>query len=590
MFLTIRSVLQAALLASFVWAAACRGADVTNPSMTPANSFPDTTIVYAEFEDVGRSIDAILHHPLAKRLQSLPIYHAYQSSDQWNQVQSGVAGFEATMGTPWAEALATLTDGGVGVGLDRSGAIAVVLKSSDEERLQRLVNLLLAILPKKEGAAMPRSREYRGVNAYELKGLLVARTGGTLMMTNRPEMGKAIIDRTLGEGNSLAQSPSYAIARRERVNVDKADVTSLVNGFVDMESIRPLGVGKEIFAEKVNNFFAEVVLGGVLANLRSTSRVNAEIGLDQHGLIARVSAPHRQDWQPPREYFFGDGQVAVAPPLVKVNDRLFAVSAHRDLSQMWLRSGDMLSDQAVDRLAKADSQLSIFFSGRDFGEDILGSFGDDIRLIGRVPPPTDRLPQPSIKLPEFAMEFEMKDVQSTQPELRRIFQSLIGFFNVTGAMNGNPQMDLGSEVMKTDVGNAELYFADFVATEGEADSRSAPIQFNFSPTLAFSGKRMILASSTGFARALIHPDDSIQQRSTSNTMLVVEAAALQAILDRNREQLTVNNMLSKGQTREEANDEIGLLLELVGLLQSLRMDLSFDDSRMVVDAKLQVQP
>ena len=32
-----------------------------------------------------------------------------------------------------------------------------------------------------------------------------------------------------------------------------------------------------------------------------------------------------------------------------------------------------------------------------------------------------------------------------QPELRRTFQSLIGFLNIVGAMNGQPQLDLDME-------------------------------------------------------------------------------------------------------------------------------------------------
>ena len=292
-----------------------------------------------------------------------------------------------------------LSDEGVGVGVDRSGAIGVIVKSTDADRMRRLRNLLLAILPKKAGSSLPIQRDYRGIVAYELKGLLLAQIDRVLMVSNRPEMGKAIVDLTLDQGDSFATSPLYLDATQQIARSSQETVTQVAQGFADMATIRELGIGRNLLVEKTSNFFAEVVLGGVLANLRSTSLVIANVGIDDSGLGVHLTTPHQRDWEAPRKYFFGDDEIAKAPPLAKVNDRVFAASAHRDLSQVWLRSGDLLSDRAVDGLAKADSQLSIFFSGKDFGEDVLGSFGNQIQLVGRVPPSSDQTPRPAIRLP-----------------------------------------------------------------------------------------------------------------------------------------------------------------------------------------------
>ena len=113
---------------------------------------------------------------------------------------------------------------------------------------------------------------------------------------------------------------------------------------------------------------------------------------------------------------------------------------------MWLRAGDLFNEQMNDELAKADSGLTTLFGGKDFGEDILGG-----SRKFRSSSPSNSLPRdsrPAIKLPAFGLVADLKDPAKMQPELRRTFQSVVGFLNIVGAMNGQPQLDLDME--KTD--------------------------------------------------------------------------------------------------------------------------------------------
>ncbi len=243
-------------------------------------------------------------------------------------------------------------------------------------------------------------------------------------------------------------------------------------------------------------------------------------------------------------------------------------------------------DRANDELAVADTQLTTFFSGRDFGEDILGSLESDVQIVGKSQDFTDVLPQPAIKLPTFAIQFRMKNPEETQPELRRVFQSFIGFLNVTGALNGQPQLDLGME----NVGDAQLITATYVPDRDQRESLDAKINFNFSPTLAFAGQRIILSSTTTLARELIALDDVPENATAdpSNTVATVEATTLQQILQANRSQLVANNMLEKGHSKEAAEGEIDLLLELLGFFRDVRLNLDVTDSQMTFDVAVDV--
>lgn len=559
------------------------------PVSEAAELLPDTVVAFAEIADLPSVVSTVMDHPLRQQVMDLPAYSAVLRSDPFRKLQTGITAFESSMGAPWQEALRKLTAGGVTVALDASsdGGVALLMKAADEDSLIRFRGFLLALQLMSGGKESQRG-EYRGFTAYALGDLKMALLGDWLMLVNKPELGKAIIDQYLDrDGSSLSSNARFQLSRE---SVSWESSPPAVFGYLDIASLRSAGVGKPIFNERVDNFFGELVLGGILANIRQAAYATIELDVHQQGLHLRVATPHDRGWEAPREYYFGDTkQHASAPPLLDLSERLFAISAHRDLSQLWLRSGDLLSERAVDQLAKADTQLTTFFAGRDFGEDILGSLESDIQVVGSSQDFTDRLPRPAIELPAFALQFRMKDAESTQPELRRIFQSFIGFLNITGAMNGQPQLDLGMQ----SVGEATLYTSTYIPELDAQKSERAPIQFNFSPTIAFVGERFILSSSTSLARELVgKPDDLSRQHSDTrdsvNTWAVVEAQTLRDILENNRSQLVANNMLEKANSKEAAEAEIDLLMTLMSYLRSGNLKLNVSDSHMQLEFDIAV--
>lgn len=562
-----------------------RGADCVTSEL-----LPQSIIACAEISDVGGVLETVLNHPLRAKLEAMPAYDGFITSGAPGQLQMGVRAFEASMGKPWQEALDTLTDRGVTVALDASdGGVAILVHSSDAELLERFRGFILAL--RQMQGATAKQGDYRGFMA-DLVGddVKLVRMHDWLLVTNNSELGKSIIDQYLDrDDETLASKETYLAARK---NLEGSAEHRVATAFLDIKTLRDAGVAKDIFAEKIDNFVGEVALGGVLANLRHTPYVTGQFHLTTAGLSLQLTAPHQREWEAPREYFFGEPELAAAPPLLNVPNRVFALSTHRDLSQMWLRAGELLTEKGNDQLAVADTTLTTFFSGRDFGEDILGSLDSDVQLVGMEQDFTDVLPQPAIKLPAFALQFRMKDAAETKPELRRIFQSFVGFLNVVGAMNGQPPLDLGME----SIGEADLVTATYVPDRDERESRSAKIQFNFSPTVAFDGDRIIIASSTPIARKLIEPNSDSENTNEveaavqdSNTAARLDVPPLKRILESNRSQLVANSMLEKGHGKEAAEAEIGLLLELLGFFRDVRLNLDVTDSQMALQVAVDVE-
>lgn len=251
---------------------------------------------------------------------------------------------------------------------------------------------------------------------------------------------------------------------------------------------------------------------------------------------------------------------------------------------MWLRSDELLTEKAADELAQADSQLTTFFSGRDFGEDILGAVTDSVQLIAAQQTFSADHPIPAIKLPSFALQFRMKNAEQTQPEMRRVFQNFIGFLSIIGAMQGQPQFDLGWE----QIGDAQLVTASYLPDSDMMKSTSAPINFNFSPTVAFIDDRFIISSTTPLAKQLATPQEPAPNLNC-NTAAELDTSVLETILDDNKEQLISQNMLEKGQSYEEAETEIKLLLELLRYVGNVSLDLDIRSDKLIADLEVEVR-
>ena len=189
-----------------------------------------------------------------------------------------------------------------------------------------------------------------------------------------------------------------------------------------------------------------------------------------------------------------------------------------------------------------------------------------------------------MKLPAFALVLKLRDPEKMRPELRRTFQSVIGFFNIVGAMDGRPQleMDMAKE------GEVDLITSHYVPEKKDQDSTSAGIIFNFSPSAAFSGDQFILASTAELAKQLATAPASRTADSGVNTQVSLHADSIREALIDNREQLISQNMLEEGHSREEAEAAIDLLFELFRCLKGAGITLRQEQDSLALQLKVDV--
>ena len=550
-----------------------------------AELFPPSTILYAELAEPDELVATIFDHPLRKRIEALEPYQLATQTPDYRRFQTGRQLVEGHFGMTWREAVTTVASRGLAAGFDaESQGVAIVIRGKDADTMAKFRDKLVALAQFGDENADVQSGDYRGVTAHQIQQARIAVHEDRLIVTNNPDLGKSILDRLIdGAGESLAGSERFQAA----VSARGEDGTAWA--FADVTAFRESGVADHLYRDQIDNPVLELLVGGIQSSLRETPFVTADLTAKREGLNLRLSMPHDAGWVPDqRTYYFGPEGNGRGPALPLSQPALFTLSTYRDFSEMWLRAGDLFGEQTNDQFAEADANLTTLFSGKDFGEDILGSLEPEVGFVAVRQDFSEQLPRPTIKIPAFAFVLKLREPETRTRELRRIFQSLIGFFNVIGAMNGQNQLEMDMEKFEDAGRKLELVSAAYVPEDDERESTAAKINYNFSPSVGFSDDRFIVSSTKALAKDLLTADPN-SGAIKDNTQAALSADSLQAVLNDNRGQLIAQNMLEEGHTREEAEAVIDLILEVIGFFDSASLRLGVADKTMDLEVDLRVK-
>jgi hypothetical protein len=421
------------------------------------------------------------------------------------------------------------------------------------------------------------------VQAYKIQNGIFAKLGPWVLVTNQGDFAKAVVDHKLDHRKGLSQAPWYQEASKKLQTTG-----SMAELWIDLARIREQMKDNDLFRGQANDFGAELILGGVLSVLANAQVMHASMTMDEQGIALEVQSPSDPAWYgQARQHYVGPDAKGLAPNWPKVPGALATLSTYRDLAQMWLRAGDLFNQDVNDQLAQADNTLTTIFAGKDFGSDILSAIEPELQIFAAERSFDQSALKPTIQLPSFGMVARLKEPAKLQRELKRTFQSFIGFLNVAGAQEGQPQLEQDT----IEQNGASIYTSQFVVEEDRKYPDGLPIQFNFQPTLAFLDDRVVLCSSVDCAKSILgqNPADAGSQTAQVQTRLEADGASIQKALQINSNPIIAQNMVEKGTTRVEAKREFDTLMLILGLFKYLDMSLEFQDQarlRLRLDANL----
>jgi hypothetical protein len=537
-----------------------------------ADWLPETTVIFGRISPVNQWLD----HPLRESLMQTEAFKKLWRSPQALQLRSGMTVAELALGLKLDQLAKDLTEQGAYVAVDtKTKGAALLLHTKSQEWLDDYIDKALDFLrrdAKSKGNPDPvQSAEYRGIRGYKIQNGIFAAIGPWMLVTNQGDLAKAILDHRVDKTQGLSQAPWYRQARESHAS--KTDSPS-ADFWIDMVSLREQMSNNDLFRGQAKDFGAELILGGILSVMANAQVMQGSVSVDAQGVSFEAQTPSKPEWfGEARQHYVGPDATGHAPNWPTIPGSIATLATYRDVAQMWLRAGDLFDQNVNEQLAQADNTLTTIFAGKDFGTDILGAIEPQLQLFAVEPQFAQGKLRPTIQLPSFGLVAKLRDPAKLQRELKRTFQSFIGFLNVAGAQEGQPQLELDTIQHQ----GVSIYTAQYILDEDRKYPDGLPIQFNFSPTLAFYEDRMVLCSSVESAKSMVGQSAQGDSDTKENvqTWLDADASAIQRVLQANSNPIIAQNMLEKGNTRLEAKREFDTLMLMLGLVKRLSMSMEF---------------
>ncbi|HUY92857.1 MAG TPA: hypothetical protein VMV10_29270 [Pirellulales bacterium] len=555
----------------------------------PARLMPESAAVYAEITQPEAILDALLAPATSDLLAGLDPYKKYLESKKYGQLQAVIGILQVRLGVNWQAALRDLVGGGLYLSADpATNSVLLVGRSRKPELLAKLnetmVELIEADAKNNSRPSPVKSKEYKGVTGWQFSPESVhAIVDDLLIVSNKADGLKAAIER---HQDALAKSLADVQAFQQAIAQKKPEAVGWA--WASLDAVRKAPNVEKALGGRSNNPLIELLAGGVLDAMRQAPFATASLYLEGNALRVRAELPRdASQTASTRSWYFAPDAKQAAPAALQPPGRIATLSFFRDLAGLWLSREELFDDKVVARFTQADTQLGLFFSGRDFGPEVLGELEPGWQfVVARQEYAADQ-PIPALKLPAFALVLRMKHPDEFATQLLVAYQKVVGLTNIVGGQQGQPQLLLTTE----DYRDAKISKAVYIVEKDIAQGQ-AKVNYNFSPACARAGDYFVYGSTAGIVRQLI---DSLAKADAApptadNVSLNVSGGPLEAIFQDNRELLISQNMLSEGRTRAEAEAAIDALLKLAKQVDQAGIRLAVEPDSLALEATIEVKP
>jgi len=554
-------------------------APVAAEPLAPASQWiPQDAVIVLELSRPKALLDLAFGPKLTAAVSSLPVYQDLESQPKFKQFLGLVKYLEHRLDTDWRTGLAKLLGGGVTFAVYPDETALLIVDAEDGQMLSRAHEVFLGIA-RGEAAKQGRpdrvaSAEYRGVTGWTFGGDEAhAIIGRRLLVSNNPEALKAVVDwREEPTGESLATMPTYQAAK------EAAGVGAAARAFVNLQVFKQNPRFEQALQQGQNPLGA-LLLAGVTEAIHRSNWL--ALGLDVQSETLKVQAAvdgKLADASGPAAFALPGHPGEGALPNLAVPRLIAGASFYRDLHGFYAAKDDLFPER-TSGLIFFENMMGIFFSGRNLTEEVLAEAEPDIRFVVAEQQYDPAVGTPGVQLPAFAAIFHLRHPQQFAEVAEEAWQKALGLINFTRGQQALPGLIIDRPMQ----GDTKFTVAYFSAA-GEKDRTNLDSRFNFRPALAMPGEYLVLSSTEGLARDLIdalkkEAAGPIKALAETHSLVEINGSQLASVLGANRESLVRNNMVKEGNTQEQAETEIDILLAMVKHLRKLTLDFGSHESR-----------
>ena len=218
----------------------------------------------------------------------------------------------------------------------------------------------------------------------------------------------------------------------------------------------------------------------------------------------------------------------------------------------------------------------MIFGGLNFQDEVLPQLGKTISLVVRNQDPEEGKPSPTPAIPGGALILELKDAKKYGRPFIVGFNSLVSIINITRmqqdsnapSMLVKPEKVAGVDCYKVDLGLP-------------ADAKSPGIEYNFSPSLAITGNRVIIGSTFDIVKFLVEESEKAATGGQTGVsafardQVYIDGKSIHSILGKNLGFLAAQQVVEKGVGLAKARTDFENIREALGFIR----DLKFESSR-----------
>jgi hypothetical protein len=556
--------------------------------MPPASQWmPGGALLAVEISGAGDVLNLALGDEMIATVSDMPLMQQQEQSGGLAQFKTIVGYFEANLGTDWKTAARTLLSGGATFAVYPDESVLLVVDGTDAELLEKFRDFTTTVAKgeaaKKGNIDSINSGEYRGVTGWTFSPKEAhAVIGSRLIVANSVDRLKTVVDLKEDGGANLADQAEFKAARAAAG--PKADAFLMVN-MAMLKQQPDVQKGLDNFANPIGS----LLLPGVAESLRASNTVTLALDVDGQTVSLAAVSDGKFDSEESSVAFAKIADGTGALPNLKVPGFLAGFSLYRNMHSFYSAKDDLFPER-TGGLIFFENMMGIFFSGRDLTNEVLAETEPEIRVLVAEQKYDEKVGTPKTQFPAFAAILRLKDPEKFSIVMEEAWQKAVGLVNFTRGQNAEP----GLLIYRPDHGETEFTVARFAPPKVEERS-DADVRFNFNPALAMPDGYLILSSTEGLARDLI---DAVKKEASEtlagikdvHSLAELDGTNLASILKANREQLVRNNMIEEGNSRDQAEGAIDMLLAVVSHLGQTKFEIRNESgatqARFVIELKL----
>ena len=558
------------------------------PPPAAAEWVPSQAILVLNVSKPKALWDMILQPEMVKAVESSAAYKAQAAKPGFRQMQNAAKFLERRFQADWQTIVRRLTAGGVTWAIGPGGASLLMMDALDPEvpnGLHEFVVLMVRSGAEKKGLEDPvRSLKHGDVTIWTLgPDEAHAIVGKRVLISNRLEVLKAALDlRGEAGGKSVASLPAYRQARQAAA----ADAAAVL--YVDTAVVKKLPkLAKALATEK--NPLLSLLAAPITEAFGDSSWLALSLKIKgdtltfdgiTDGAIAKSGAAR---FALPAKA--GDG----AAPHLAVPRRIAAMSVYRDLEGFYAAK-DALFPERTSGLIFFENMMGIFFTGRDLTSEVLAEIGPKIRLVVAEQKYDKAIGAPAVQFPAFAMVLPLKNPKRFAPVAEEAWQKALGLINFTRGQKAQPGL-----VLDRFVHDGTKYSVAAFSPPTDEEAKPLDSRFNFRPAIAVSHGHLILSSTDVLAEDLMdalgrEAAAPVKPQAVTHSTAEIDGPQLASILTANRENLVRQNMIDKGNTREQAEGEVGIFLSILRYISRVGLAVNSDKDRSGISLQIQLSP